>query len=255
MKKRNLLVVGAMCLGLGLVGCSTTAPTSTNMVIKDAESDIVTVTATEKVKVEPDMAEVVYSVQNEAVDAEQCQKENAEKVKKVIDTLKTLGVDESKIQTSGYGLHPKYVWDKELETNNVVGYSMETEITLNDLGLDTLGNVLSESVKAGINNISYVNYKCSNYTDKYQEALSLAMTAAYDKAQTLALAGGATVSDLHTVTEHSSSYEPLYRNYSAAGKSMVADAAMNSMEDVVNPGEIEVEANITVSYYLTKTSR
>lgn len=255
MRKRNLLVVGALCLGLGLVGCSTTAPTSTNMVVKDAESDIVTVTATEKVKVEPDIAEVVYSVENEALDAEQCQKENAEKVKKVVDVLKGLGVEENQIQTSGYGLHPKYIWDKELETNNVVGYSMETEITLNDLGLETLGNVLSESVKAGINNISYVNYKCSNYTDKYQEALSLAMTNAYDKAQTLALAGGATVSDLHTVTEHSSSYEPLYRNYSAAGKVMMKEAAVNSMEDVVNPGEIEVEANITVSYYLTKTSR
>lgn len=255
MKKRDLLVVCVTCLGLGLVGCSTTAPTSTNMIVRDAESDIVTVTTTEKVSVEPDIAEVVYSVQNEAVDAEQCQKENAEKVKKVVDTLKTLGVDESKIQTSGYGLHPKSVWDKESETSNIVGYSMETEITLSDLGLDTLGNVISESIKAGINNISYVNYKCSNYSDKYNEALSLAMTSAYDKAQTLAIAGGATVSDLHTVTEHSSSYEALYRNYSAAGKGMVADSAMNTMENVVNPGEIEVEANITVSYYLTKTSR
>ena len=64
------------------------------------DSEGITVTGKEEVKVVPDMTEIRYGVYSQAQTASQCQEDNAKQLDQTIETLKGLGVEETSIQTS-----------------------------------------------------------------------------------------------------------------------------------------------------------
>lgn len=70
-----LLAAGTMTMtsAAGLAGC-TSAPAS--VTVQSAENTGITVTSQEKIKAEPDIAEITYSVYSQAADASTCQSEN-----------------------------------------------------------------------------------------------------------------------------------------------------------------------------------
>ena len=69
-------------------------------------SHSITVNSSEKVAVEPDIAQVEYAVRTEASDAAACQQNNTESVSQVIDLLRSLNIQETSIQTSNYYMNP-----------------------------------------------------------------------------------------------------------------------------------------------------
>ena len=109
----------AMAAMLPLSGCGT-VPQSVQIV--SAEPHVITVTASKEVRVEPDMAEIVYGVTTEAADAETCRQQNGEAIAAVAEALKALGVEESSIQTTRLDLSPQYDWSQNYP--KLVGYEM-----------------------------------------------------------------------------------------------------------------------------------
>lgn len=142
------------------------------------------VNSSEKVTITPDIAEIIYAVRTEAKDAAACQQNNTENVNQVIDLLKSLDVDETSIQTSDYYMYPIYNYSNN--TQRITGYEATTTLTISDLPIDNLGNILTESVNAGINNIQSITYQSSQYDAGYAEALKLAVESAQNKASVLA---------------------------------------------------------------------
>lgn len=66
-------------------------------------------------------------------------------------------------------------------TARVTGYEATTSLTVSDLAIDGLDEILSKSVDGGINTISSIVYMASNYDESYQQALRQAVDAAYQK--------------------------------------------------------------------------
>ena len=109
-------------------GCATPAQFPDTIKVQDVnDSEGITVTGKEEVKVVPDMTEIRYGVYSQAQTASQCQEDNAKQLDQTIETLKGLGVEETSIQTSAYGLSPIYDWNSGNRT--ITGYEMNTEIT------------------------------------------------------------------------------------------------------------------------------
>ena len=151
-------------------GCATPAQFPDTIKVQDVnDSEGITVTGKEEVKVVPDMTEIRYGVYSQAQTASQCQEDNAKQLDQTIETLKGLGVKETSIQTSAYGLSPIYDWNSGNRT--ITGYEMNTEITVSDIPIDQAGEILSQSVTAGVNQIESVTYFSSQYDENYQEAL------------------------------------------------------------------------------------
>ena len=71
-----LLAAGTMTMtsAAGPAGYCTSAPAS--VTVQSAENTGITVTSQEKIKAEPDIAEITYSVYSQAADASTCQSEN-----------------------------------------------------------------------------------------------------------------------------------------------------------------------------------
>lgn len=212
--------------------------------------NIISVKSQETVNIVPDIAQIVYAVRTEAKTASDCQKQNSEAVSSVIAQLKELGVAETSIQTSDYYMHPIYNYSGN--TARVTGYEATTSLTVSDLAIDGLDEILSKSVDGGVNTISSITYMASHYDESYQEALRQAVDAAYQKAQVLAAASGRNVGNALNITEISGYSEARYNDIA---RSNMYDMSMSikkeaAMEDTagIMPGEIQVEASIIVEY-------
>lgn len=218
-----------------------------------SEIRFVSVDSSETVSVVPDIAEVVYSVRTESGTAADCQQQNAASVAQVTELLQTLGVAESSIQTSDFSMRP--VYDYSGSTARITGYEAETALTVSDLKIEGLGDILSQSVASGINTVQSITYQASGYDQSYQEALTKAVDMARQKADVLAAASGAKVGRVLTIQETSGYTQARYEDSAGvnalnARKEMALSDAEEDLSQIM-PGEIAVKASVTVEYELT----
>lgn len=246
--KKRYLPIGIAAVMMGATACSTApavAPTAGNSVIQmESEKEhTIHLSANETVKVVPDVAELVFAVQTMETDAQTCQTKNNEDVSKVITMLTDNGVDAESIQTSGFGLYPRYDWSDDVQ--KIVGYEMTTEITVADVPVDQAGTIIGKSVEAGVNQIQSVSYQSSRYDEEYNEALKKAIASAKEKAEAMAEAGGFQLGGIVKIEEQSSSQQARYTNYKM---NLEVSAAAGSDAATVMPGEVDVEARVDVEF-------
>ena len=130
------------------------------------------------------------------------------------------------------------------DSTNIVGYEMTTNLSVKDLDIDQVGEVLQACVAAGANNTDGIQYYSSEYDAKYTEVLAAAVEAARAKAEVLANASGTKLGTVYSVTEG-------YQNTAYRYDNGLAGAAMEAASNEalkVSPGEIEVSASVTVAY-------
>lgn len=237
--------MAAVTFGLGGCAAGTQFPDTLKVQNVDSTGNKITVTGREEVKVVPDMAEIEYSIYSSKDTAAACQEQNNKDLSAAIETLKSLGVEEKSIQTSSYGLNPIYDWNSS--NKEVTGYEMTTHLTVSNIPIDKAGTIISESVAAGVNGIDSVSYFSSNYDASYQEALKGAMAVAKAKADALAEASGKSIVGVAHVEEFG--YNPYVRNSSFSGAGAAKAETMAAAADMaVMPGEVSVEAQVTVDY-------
>lgn len=256
MKNRNkwTLAAGLTAAVLGsafvISGCGaatqTAIPFPETIQVQNADnSNIITVTGTEEVKIVPDMARITYSIYTREASAAACQEANSQDLNRAIETLKGLGVAETSIQTTAYGLQPIYNWNSD--KREITGYEMTTSLTVSDIPVAQAGAIISQSVEAGVNGIEAVDYFSSNYDEAYQEALQKAVASAREKAETIAQAGEKTLSGILHVEEQG--YNPSARYSNSDTLTSGAGAKLESASDIaVMPGQLSVKATVTVDF-------
>ena len=210
----------------------------------------ITVTGTATETTDPDYAQILYAVTTQASEAADCQSQNSASVSSTIDILKELGVQESSISTE-FNMNPTYDWSSS--DQRITGYQATTTITVSDIVLDSLGSILAESVKTGVNTVQGINYYSSSFDEAYQKALAKALKMARGKAEALseelALAEGCELGGIQSISESNYNDSQRYAMKSAnlAVAETAADADMGTGA-AISPGTITVKAQITVVY-------
>ena len=243
---RNTTALLAASAILGLTGCTQAAssqPVPDTFKVETVAEKVITVQAQEKVKVTPDIAEIVFAVSTQAADAKSCQEKNAKDLDNVITFLKNAGIEQQSIQTSNYGLEPVYEWNSG---RTIIGYEMRTTITVSDIPIDKTGELLSSCVEAGINNIQNVTYLSSQYDASYQQALSSAIEAAKVKANAIAEASGCILGPVVNVEEYADNQQARYTGYQNYAADKEEGLAAGSM--TVEPGQLTITAQISVDF-------
>lgn len=257
MKKQFATIAAAALTGmLALGGCGQAqsaagqavamAPGTTTVYLNDSEPETITVTSTASLAVEPDMAEISLGVVTRAETAADAQAQNTEKVNEVVETLKGMGVAETSVQTTEFYIYPEY--DYGAGEERLIGYSATTYLKVGDLPIDKAGNVITECVKAGINNVNSLRYFSSAYDETYQKALEQALADARVKAEGLAAAAGAELTDPPTITE---GYQDMSYRYDSMNSIEMEKAAADEADGItLNGGTLDVTARVTVTYKL-----
>ena len=273
MKKNttNQVTYGKAALGAALaelalvatIGIATVASTPSPALASEVQAGstqavqrTIQVSASDSVKVLPDMAELSLTICPQGATAQEAQARAASELDALKAALAALGIDEKNIVASQVNIYARYDWSDYVE--KIVGYQASIDITLKELTIDQANSAIPAIAGIEDTTLDGTRFYVSTYDERYQEALVSALQVAQAKAQVLAQAAGAQLGAVANVCENYDSQEYRYSSVQAKSEAATmavtedaaADAGAGNSGDMLNPGEIEIKANISVTYEL-----
>ncbi|MDR0397559.1 MAG: SIMPL domain-containing protein [Oscillospiraceae bacterium] len=227
-----VVVMAAMVLGVGAAAI--------------AEEPELVVHGTSIVSLEPDYAKVTAGYAAENKDIRIARDETAIKMDGIIASLRALGIEDKDIATSSFSVDSVYDYSKNYA--NVVGYRVNSSVTITVRDVEQVASVINAVFEAGSNQSYGLEFRSTKEDEAYQEALINAIKAAREKAMIMATAAGVSLGKLEGMTESQNAYAPVPM-YANARSEMDASSA-KGLGDSVMAGMIDVAANITLIYEL-----
>lgn len=258
--------LGAALAGLALVatmGIATVASTPSPALASEVQAGstqavqrTIQVSASDSVKVLPDMAELSLTICPQGATAQEAQAQAASELDALKAALAALGIDEKNIVASQVNIYARYDWSDYVE--KIVGYQASIDITLKELTIDQANSAIPAIAGIEDTTLDGTRFYVSTYDERYQEALVSALQVAQAKAQVLAQAAGTQLGAVANVCENYDSQEYRYSSVQAKSEAATmavtedaaADTGAGNSSDMLNPGEIEIKVSISVTYEL-----
>ena len=240
------LFVAALLLGSLGARASAQEPTLRGDHAHAEKTPMLTVSGQGEVFAPPDRATIRLGAEAQAPDAAAAQSAVNATMQKALTEIQNTGIPDKAIQTTGLNLSPLYAPRKpghEAEPPRVIGYRASNTIQIQVDDLARVGKVIDAGVAAGANRLQGVSFDLQNDLPHRRRALSLAAQEAKTKAETLAAALQVELVKLREATEGGVSIIPRQESF-AASRVMAMDAAPTP----VQPGEVRVQASVTVRY-------
>lgn len=209
----------------------------------------ITVTGQGKAASPPDMATINSGVATTAATAKEALAANNVAMEKLMEVLKSRGIESKDIQTSGFGVYPEYARRNpgQRGSNNearITGYRVNNNVTVRVRNLPRLGEILDALVDSGSNRISGVSFSISEPRAIQNKARMDAVDDARGRAELYAQATGARVGKVIAISE-----QPIRRPQPAFGARMAMVSEVASSVPVAT-GEQQVSATVNVIYEL-----
>ncbi|TDO73441.1 hypothetical protein EV143_10531 [Flavobacterium chryseum] len=195
-----------------------------------------------KVKVAPDQVCISATVETKGNNAKDVKKQNDEKMDAVLKFIKKMNIPAADFRTKQVALNPQYDYEKKKTSYNAV---QTVEVILKDLS--KYDELMEGLVQQGINRIDKVSFETSKLAQIETQARKLAIKDAKLKAEDYVSVLGQKVGKAYTISDNTQVYhpQPMY-----AMKSMSMDSNAESTNETLAIGEIEVTANVSVSFVL-----
>lgn len=195
-----------------------------------------------KVKVVPDQATIVVTVETKGNNAKDVKKDNDQKMEAVLRFIKKMNLAPADYKTQRVSLNPQYDYEKKKHSYNA---TQTVEILLRDLL--KYDELMEGVVDQGINRIDNVTFQSSKLAQYQSEARKLAMKEAKLKAEDYVSVLGQKIGRAMTISDNSQTYypQPVYM----AMKSMEMSDTKAPRETLA-VGEINITANVSVSFIL-----
>jgi uncharacterized protein YggE len=217
------------------------------------------VTGAAVVNVTPDRALIKLGVESNDRTPGGVQAMNTRAIREVIDAVRALGVADKDISTDNYIVYPVY---DDYNSLRIKGYRIDNVVAITLKDVSRASDVIVAAFRAGANQVLDVQFYTSELRRYRDQARELAMTAAAEKAQALAKAGGTETGCVMQIGENSWSFYTGWwgsrRNQSMMTQNVVQNAAPNSEggdqagsdEGPISLGQIVVRAEIDASFSL-----
>jgi len=187
------------------------------------------------VSVKPDLATVSAGVQSQQSTAAAAQSDLAAKAGKLIARIKSLGVSDADISTSGYWIGPVYATGGQ----TITGYQANEVLGIQWHSVDTVGKTLDAIVQeGGATNIS-VGFGLANPKATEAKARTLAIADAHSRAQAMASAAGVRLGPVLRVSDVATATRPPIAYLGAAAPSATTQVPV---------GQVDVQVSVEVDY-------
>lgn len=232
------LLVGAMGLSGALKGPE-------KALAEEAQKNVIQVTGKGELSIKPDIVNLSIGVDTSASTAEEAQKANAAKIQKLTTVLKsTWGIADKDIQTIRFNVQPNYTYS-EKEGQQVKGYNANHTLRVSYRDLSKVGGLLDAAASAGANNIGNAGFSVEDPSAFEAQVLEKAMANADVKAAAIAKAAKRSLGLVISVTQLDTGSNPApYLMFDQ----MASKAASEAAGTTVQPGEIDVTAQVSVTY-------
>lgn len=206
-----------------------------------AERDTISIFGQGKVTGIPDIATIEVGLLTEKPDVKSAQKENTDKMNRLIANLKNLGVEDKDIQTSYYNIYPQYDWPNGKQV--LRGYQVNQGVSIKIRNLSKIGDILTAAGEGGANQVSGLSFNIDDPEALRQEARVKALENAKEKADALARVAGVRLGKIVSFSEYSETPPVPYKAF-AEGFGGGGEVPAPSIEK----GSLDIVVNVTVSY-------
>ena len=216
------------------------------------EKAAMTVTGQGQMSLAPDTAFVTLGIETTARTVADAQRQNRAAMNKVAERLKTLQIEQERIQTASFSVSPQYKpppkrADGPVGPPEIIGYVVSNTVTIEVRNLDRVGPVIEESLASGANQFQGLHWALRDERHAKLEALKQAASKARDKAGVLSEALKVKLIRLLSANEESHVVRPVPK----MARSMMAMEGGGG-EMPVFSGEIKVDATVTLIYEMAQ---
>ncbi len=208
-----------------------------------AES-VLNVNGSGTVMVEADMASISLGVSMMGPDLTELQQQVNGTVKDVCAALVAQGVDEKNIATNYLYIYPQY--DYSSEVAQLVGYSVNNNMTIVTDNINSVGELIDASFAAGANSFDSITFSVKDETLARNQALELAVRNAFEKAEVIAKASGKVIEGILSIDE--SGLENNNYSNAAGAKAEYAVSDSAAAGTTVHAAQIAVTANVKITF-------
>lgn len=237
----------AAAVAFATLGHLNAAPLCAASVEIEAEGPVIELSIYEEVEAEPDLVTIGAGVATDALTAVEALRLNSVEMRRVIERVKALGIDEKDIQTSGISLNADYSYNDQTRQSEFKGYSASNRVSIKLRDIDTTGQALDALVVAGATDLSGPSFMLSDDTAAKTQARTRAMARGEELALEYAAKLGMDGAKVLMVEEGTAG-----RSISR-GNVLGAFAAKTSVETMapVQPGMVSTGVLLTITYELT----
>ena len=209
----------------------------------EAQGPVIELNIYETVEVEPDMATIGAGVSTEAPTAVAALRQNSVEMQRVIERIKSLGVKERDIQTTGINLNPRYDYDRTSQRQIFRGYQASNRVSVKLRKIEETGAVLDALVAAGATDLSGPSFSVEDDTAAKDAARDRAMERARERAMAYARLAGYPDIKLLSVSEtiQARTPSPMVMRTAAVEDVQVAAAP-------VQPGLVGTGVSLSLTY-------
>jgi uncharacterized protein YggE len=241
---QTVRTLGAVALGAFIVAVAALSvrpgPVTGAPVTATAPAEhTITVSASGKVTIVPDVARVNLGVTITRPTVKAVREAGAKSMTDIIAAIKALGIADADIQTTNLSLYPQY---GNGSTPRIVGYQMSEQVQVTVRDLDKAGDVVDAATAKGATDVNGISFELADPVKAQNDARAAAVTTARASAQAMAAAGNVALGGVVSITDATPA-SPIYDGFGAMKSGAVADTATP-----VQPGTQDLSATVTVIF-------
>ncbi|MCQ2436797.1 MAG: SIMPL domain-containing protein [Clostridia bacterium] len=212
-----------------------------------ADESELTVKGTGTVSMAADIATITIGVQNIETDVATAQAVTNEAINSMLTALTEAGVAESDIATGSIYIYAEYDYSEAVE--RIVGYRASNTLVVRTRDITSVGNLIDIAFAAGANTLEDVSFYASDASEASEQALRNAVADAMNRAAIVADAAGVSLGSILTIEESiSTPSDSNGRMFAMAAEAAAEDASGT----VVQAGQLQVTANVTMTYEISE---
>ena len=217
----------------------------------------------------PDVAEISFSVMEEAKTVAEAQEKATEKINKIVAYLGDRGIEDKDIKTTNYSVQPQYEYyywhpvsqircalsycpPPYIQKNEIIGYQVNQWLQIKVRDLKKAGAVLAGVGERGASNINAINFVIDDEEALKVEARELAVKDARNQAALLTKDLGVRLGKVVSFSEQGNyPYPIIYGRGSYEGDMAVGMPTMIAKEapsPEIPSGENEIVSIVSVTY-------
>jgi hypothetical protein len=193
----------AIGLTVAAIAAPAFAPRAAFAADDTAPEHTISVSGTGHVILSPDVADLRFGVSVTKDTVKAAREAAAERMTRVIDALKKLGIADADIQTNGLSLQPVYDYSTNTNPPRLTGYMLSNGVAVTVRDLDKLGDAIDDGLAAGATTLDGVTFRVDDPAKAQEDARKQAMAEAKAIADTLATSAGVSIVGVASISETS----------------------------------------------------
>ena len=193
------------------------------------------------VKIKPDIAIISVGAVAQGASAQEAQSAVADRVARILDKAKSLGIADKDTKNSGYNITPQYAYGPN-QAPRITGYQATQTISLTLRDTAAAGKALDALVQGDAANTVSIQFTLDDPKPARANARNLAITDARSKADAMANAAGVHVGRVIAIADQTSSAPQTVVAYDKAA------GVPASAQTQIPVGDLDVVVHVQVQF-------